>query len=515
MKLRKIIVLLSILALLSGCTGKSAPSDGTDTSAPTETLTLPTVTAPATEPTTVPPDPEPEPFTLDLSKLINIDWPDYGPYKPDKMVYPLTNEGIYYYYGVFGKVTFVDENLDIIPLPFETQRYAPVVGHYLDEPWVKAYGLDDGKLMFADGTFPRDADGEYYTLIDDGHNSTVYVNMGGAVVIRAKPGTVDGGFGLYNLRERRQVLECVYGYIYPIDYGIFTTSKGNTWYLFDEMGKELYSHIFEEDSAWLKNNPGVSIFGVEYYLDAKNKLFYKYSDFGFNGYNNLQKWGGYYFITNVKDETWQSVTIIASLDGDFVYRSYNRCYRDAHDNLIFIGDDRITIIDNDLNETHFLFKSTDYEKIYSANYDGREVTICYAKPNNNGNTEYIAVDKTGNIRQSERYNPQKDKIPEIDLKDANGIVVKTVPINSYRVRRVGDFVIEAVLVDEVIWSAPKAIYSLNGYILMDDIYGYVNEAVLPDGGMFVYTSSDKCVILYPDGRTVPFPNAPFVKKFRD
>jgi hypothetical protein len=60
----------------------------------------------------------------------------------------------------------------------------------------------------------------------------------------------------------------------------------------------------------------------------------------------------------------------------------------------------------------------------------------------------------------------------------------------------------------------RAVYSVEQKrLLLDNIYGAITEMLLPDGGMFVYTAPDNCVVLYPDGRTVPVPNAPVVERY--
>ena len=58
----------------------------------------------------------------------------------------------------------------------------------------------------------------------------------------------------------------------------------------------------------------------------------------------------------------------------------------------------------------------------------------------------------------------------------------------------------------------RAVYSLDGKLLLDDVYGVVDSPML-NGGIFVYTTPDNCIVLYPDGSTIPVRAAPPVSKY--
>jgi len=58
---------------------------------------------------------------------------------------------------------------------------------------------------------------------------------------------------------------------------------------------------------------------------------------------------------------------------------------------------------------------------------------------------------------------------------------------------------------------PKAVYALDGRLLLDNVYGYIHETLGPNGGLFVYLDERTCVLLSPDGSTTPVPDAPVVE----
>jgi hypothetical protein len=58
---------------------------------------------------------------------------------------------------------------------------------------------------------------------------------------------------------------------------------------------------------------------------------------------------------------------------------------------------------------------------------------------------------------------------------------------------------------------PRTIYSLDGKLLIDDIYG-ITDSPAPGGGVFVYKTPDNCIVIYPNGDTAPVFAAPAVKK---
>ncbi|MDR1691800.1 MAG: hypothetical protein LBR72_00425 [Oscillospiraceae bacterium] len=116
---------------------------------------------------------------------------------------------------------------------------------------------------------------------------------------------------------------------------------------------------------------------------------------------------------------------------------------------------------------------------------------------------------------SELRPPEEDSGPiqyenwgRYSLVDPNG---KTVAETDGVMWKFGEFILRSDPADgEMIRVDPKAVYSPDGALLLDNIYGWVSEAIGPGGGLFVYTDPETCVLLMPDGTTTPVPAAPVV-----
>lgn len=98
------------------------------------------------------------------------------------------------------------------------------------------------------------------------------------------------------------------------------------------------------------------------------------------------------------------------------------------------------------------------------------------------------------------------------LRNNEGKILLSVPYEEGWLMQSGNFVIKRDFLDANSMRAdPKAIYSLDGMLLLDNVYGCISEVVGPDGGLFVYTAPNRCVLLYPNGTTVDVPIAPEVE----
>jgi hypothetical protein len=112
-------------------------------------------------------------------------------------------------------------------------------------------------------------------------------------------------------------------------------------------------------------------------------------------------------------------------------------------------------------------------------------------------TSAIGADADGNI-----YEKELDPEPYDDM---------PVTVESGHLWYAGDdFILHSEYIDDFRLE-PRAVYSVVGSLLVDNVFGWVRPA--PGGGIFVYTDPHTCVLLYPDGRTVPVPNAPVVERF--
>ncbi len=68
--------------------------------------------------------------------------------------------------------------------------------------------------------------------------------------------------------------------------------------------------------------------------------------------------------------------------------------------------------------------------------------------------------------------------------------------------------------DDFLRIGPKSIYALDGALLLDNVYGWINEVPAPGGRLFVYLDPETCVLLMPDGSTTPVPAAPKVERIQ-
>jgi hypothetical protein len=115
-------------------------------------------------------------------------------------------------------------------------------------------------------------------------------------------------------------------------------------------------------------------------------------------------------------------------------------------------------------------------------------------------TGFTIMDRDGNFRVSDEDQEYKDSLHRF----GGTILIETVKMN---------FAVHFRRVQDRWWQEEAfAVYSLDGEMLLDDIFGAIYEAPGPNGGIFVYLDENTCVLLTPDGRTVPVHSAPVVEK---
>ena len=127
---------------------------------------------------------------------------------------------------------------------------------------------------------------------------------------------------------------------------------------------------------------------------------------------------------------------------------------------------------------------------------------------------YYMLDKEGHIQPSDHYRFEwYDPIlyNSNSLRDATGQIVLT---TDYYLWHLGDVVLAYSMDYEKHGSQPlasRSVYAMDGSMLLDNVYGFADTIAGPDGGVFVYLNPETCVLLYPDGRTIPVPDAPTVE----
>lgn len=461
------------------------------------------------------PDDANSPRLFDPSVLIDIDWPEETvEYTPEVKVFPLTGT-----YGAFksrvtGEVTFVDENLNLISLPSGTIDYATVNNR---DGNVIAYALSiefymDRILMLADGAIPTNAEGEYYLLPYTGEDN--FWCLGNTIVTWG----VRGSYGLYNLEERREVLPCEYTQLHPAADGIYYANKGGETYLLDCGGNVLYSlGYMPGDLHWNEYSYELDPATQTFWLNTYDKP-----------YSKIECWGDYVLVTI------EPALFISDRDGNVIkrydaagYVPANGYYTIAGDNLVFMRDDGFYVLDKDLNERHFprdfLIPMTDMSDFKTPFYyfysDGEIIWQSYDPIE--GLYYYHVLSEDGSEREEYIYTFTGEQAI-IDrgtlavMYDAQGnVLIKhdSSISHSSRLTMFGSYVLQEYFNDDPsVWhNEPYAVYALNGTLLLDNVFGYISEVTAPGGGLFVYLDENTCVLLYPDGRTVPVPNAPVVE----
>jgi len=354
----------------------------------------------------------------DQIPFIDIAWPEYPDYRPESKVYPLTSEPHIYKSGVEGPITFIDEQLNPITLPFESLEYATIEGAVnAKSEWRHvAYALNIGKsihftdadwiLMHIDGTIPRGTDGEYIRLSDAGDDGPWFYNGAWAVV------TYHDGFGLYNLKERRQVLPNNYEWIQVIDRCMFLALKDGQGWLISADGRELYAFGDVAEMGYFIDTRFHQSASGTHYLNAEKQAFFSFD--GFNDYRVIH-------------------AITQNIEGEREEEEYVRL--------------------------------VDYD--------------------------------------SEGYY----------LRDGQGTILLSIPSSEGYLVQCGDFILQKYYYDDndPMRNRAKAVYSLSGKLLLDNVFGFISEVTAPGDGLFVYTSPDHCVLLYPDGSMIDVKAAPKVE----
>ncbi len=275
--MRKIFVLLALCLFLGGCVDVTPPVELTvTTESPSPELYTP-------EPSAMPsvrPSPSEESYVLNTDFVFDI--PESINYAPEVKVFPLTSAFWRYTIGMYGAVTFVDEQLNPIKLPFEPTEYAPITdgSNSVTQGYALGFPRDHSEydkrywvLMLADGTVPRGENGEYIFPYCYTNNIDEFTLVGNSIVIYksisgeyAFDNPSDCRFGLYNLEERREVLPCEYEADFPNDWyfwasdAMFYAIKDGQGLLLDSNGKQLHnfgdvSSVYFRDTGCNWNRP--------------------------------------------------------------------------------------------------------------------------------------------------------------------------------------------------------------------------------------------------------------------
>lgn len=486
--MRKIFALFALCLLLSGChdvTPTVDPSSG-DPAIPAENPPPEIHTPDASPMPSVSPLPRVEPHVLNTDFALDIELPEPINYAPEVKVFPLTSAWGKYTVGVQGSVTFVDEQLVPIDLPFKPIDYA-TIGAWGNNSLV-AYALllpadhpeNNGwswVLMLADGTVPRGKDGKYIQMRNYAHNIDEFALAGSAVVTYESitgsnhdedgyPALEDYRYGLYDLEDQRELLPKEYeianyldDWFYFSGIPMFYACKDGQGFLFDSKGHIL--HEFGEVS-------GLSLRNAGYTWHSSDRVF---------SYHNPN--GG--LIDNRFD------TVYINKDHLLAHRQW---YGISVPNLFVVYD----------RSGKELFRTSERDDAWAAAgfteraewVDPRTEDEFYMHHAEDGpiyyekaTKKYVILDDTDNV-----------------LLRADG------SLNLYR-----QFILnESYDSEDPMRTDPKAIYALDGSLLADNVYGWIDDIPAPGGGLFVYLDPETCVLLMPDGSMTPVPAAPKVEK---
>lgn len=534
--MKKIFIVLLILTIFifAGCEkAKEIISDvdgSTDHGASkTDVLAADTTEEPTVEDTTEPDEViEDEPLThIDLSFLIELDWPEVEESYADEVkfkAFPLTRQPIYLTTSLVGDMTFVDEKLNRINLPFQPSAWVYIddVDYETDTAKPIAYALKESPdyydettdeyirgdfiLMLANGIIPRDSDGDYIKLAWGNYNSYYIFNNGNAVITRK-----DESFGLYDVKKQQEILPCEYELVSPFD-EIFYVIKDGQGFLYNKSGNELYSFGEVEmpvyDDLFLPTP-------ADYYLSVKEHLFYKVSDFNSelsNVYGSISLWGEYTVSLHKNGYVY-----VTDRDGKILYRSACFRYEITNEYLVLYTAAGFVIVNTDFIERKFPVKLSQRDYPYFYEFDGNGVF--YSEKHRD--REIYFVDETGNVLETEKvgkfgkydeyngpmyfeggYHYEQGEYGNISLRDEQE--------KSYGLKFFGNFAFFRVWAGEE--NFKYTIFSLDGKLLLKDIYGVVDSPMIGEG-IFVYVTPDNCVVLYPDGKTVPVHVAPVVTQY--
>ncbi|MDR1668610.1 MAG: hypothetical protein LBR76_01455, partial [Oscillospiraceae bacterium] len=403
-----------------------------------------------------------------VSALIDIEWPEALPEAPERTVFPLTNTFGVYQTSMAGTVTFVDAELNAVPLPFEPVAYAVVGSGYAVVPPAE-FPNQPGEwvLMLGDGSLPTDENGRYYPLMNVGEDSATFDVAGHFAVTCQTSDEYEMGemtrYGLYDMKERREILPREYTQIQPAGYQegfgvtMLYTVKDGQWALTDYSGRVLYNMDGDR---------------FAYELDTENRVFYRISQSAQDPYDvsyYLNRWGGYILVSLPEAPGRAAELAVADAEGRTLYRrAYEQFLERGGELYIQMGGEWVAL-DKDLNERAASDPGGPEEETGPVRYKDPD--------------RYIFVGENGEI------------IAETDgyIWENGGFILLT--------ERVG-----------VMRTDPKTVYAPDGTLLLDNVYGWIDEVLAPGGGLFVYLDPETCVLLTPGGGTTPVPAAPAVEK---
>lgn len=500
---------------------------------------------------------------IDLSFLIELDWTEENEntnkIEIEFKVFPLTDysKGIYSN-SLTGDLIFIDEKINPVKLPFQPvawnyiydfdpiNQISKPIGYALQEKltyWdetILEYIREDYILMLADGTIPLDSDGEYIKLIWGQFEGPVYfINNGSAVVIHKNK-----KYGIYDLIKQKIILPCEYDSICPVDSIFYVVSDGYG-FLYDKNGNKLYSlgKLTEEQ---LQNKEPFCAYdicefncntvngwsaGAEYYLNGTEQLFYKISDNASGidkGYVNgsLSSWGKY-IVYSTSDMKRVYVT---ERNGSVLYSGECYNYGVSGEYLALYTTSGFVIVNNkDFTERKFPADLNPNDSYASGSvfYKFDNDLVYYMKEF--WDKELYSVDESGNVLKVKEYDKpvlyvKNDDFEPVYVKNDNYYLQdedeNILLISSYKEKNEnvlygmlevhGNFVFLNVP-DGGESAYTNAVYSRDGKLLAGNIYG-VASSPAPGGGIFVYISPDNCIVLYPDGSTIPVPAAPAVER---
>lgn len=423
--------------------------------------------------------------------------------------------------GVVGEVTFVDEDFHTIQLPFNP----PMFGHiHNTDGTVKGYVLrkpdyEEEVLMLTDGTVPLDGDGHYICPVNWGEDGAWYPSLG-STVITCSPGDSQGAwtwrYGLYDMEARRQILPNAYDRIEIVSESLYTVMQGGQSWLYDDRGGLLYTFDPSEGTivynySWL-DWPGYEF----YYLNQEHRIFFKQTDFSRHIYYEWMRWGDSFLVVNF-DGSDNALTVYDQ-DGQPLYR--NRCdyqYQLIGSDFVFRNRETYVVLDRNLRERHFPAAfGSEYTQVLG--YRDGALHIEYGGSETTPEQTFAALYEDGSIRNIHFADAGQPPIlyryPDhyLFVGNNNEILAET---DGY-ISICGDFVIVKERFDDdgrfTMRTDPKAVYALDGRLLLENVYGCIDEGLGPGGGMFVYLDETTCVLLSADGATLPVPAAQAVER---
>jgi len=502
MRLCILALIIALLLGLASCTSQEVPPLDPEDKTPGSTGGLSPELSVST------PDPSPSHESYQIGPLIEIDWPEPAEYTPELLVFPLTSQGRIYSTGVSGTVTFVDKDFNNIGLPFQPRAYAAVgwgniAGYalFLPDDHTERDDGPYGVLMLPDGTVPRGANGKYIALFDYYENS--YIVIGSSVltiqIIHDVPQRTV--YSLYDTVTRKETVLGEFDWVEPSN-GIIRAYKDEQIYLFNAKGEMIFS--YERD---------------EYFVELNEQVVYKYSEHPNAPYHNISRFGEHLYVhaDRIIGDYVRIDRSVAFIDkdmrlGEFMPTNENLGFYKNDKFLAVVYSDTVTVFDLKLNAKIYPYPVFDNsESLWIADID--ENHIHFRLYTDDGGQQIISTDADGNIKMLNA--PPTDELIYWDYQligytwQYNGKTVMSVPSSDGHLWQYGDFVVRTERVGDSMRNDPRAVYAHDGTLLMDNILGLVTPA--PNGGMFVYTDPNNCVLLYPNGRTIPVPGAPVVE----